>query len=57
MKIGFMSNMNLIKIDHYLYIYYYINKHVYQMNDQFFFLIKVTVKALFIHKHLIEILY
>jgi len=52
-----MSNMNLIKIDHYLYIYYYINKHVYQMNDQFFFLIKVTVKALFIHKHLIEILY
>jgi len=49
--------MNLIKIDHYLYILLYIKILISQMNDQFFFLIKVTVKALFIYKHLKEILF
>ena len=31
------------KIDHYLYKYYYINKHISQVDDRLFFLIKVTV--------------
>ena len=44
MKIGFISNLNLIKIDHHIYIYYYINKHVRQVDDRIFLLLKVTAK-------------
>ena len=54
---GFISNMNLIKIDHHIYIYYYIYRYVCQVDDRFILLLKVTAKGLFILKHLKEILY
>jgi len=57
MKMGFISNMNLIKIDHHIYIYYYIYRYVCQVDDRFILLLKVTAKGLFILKHLKEILY
>ena len=47
MNMSFISNIYKYKFKKKLiiiYIYYYINKHVRQLDDQFFFLIKVTVK-------------